>query len=106
MYILLMANRIREIREGIGLSQTQLAELCDTSMRMIQYLENGQRQLTQKWMERIAPHLGVRPVELLEDIDQKERDEFMEIMRTVDKDLQDEIKSLVTKIMEIRKKSG
>lgn len=53
-------NRIREEREKAGLSQSELAELCETSLRQIQYLEKGARssgkqvQLTYDWLERIA----------------------------------------------------
>lgn len=68
---------------------------------MIQYLEGGQRQLTQKWMERIAPHLGVQPYELIKDIGDENKvidDEFINFMRTVDKSLRDEIISLVKKL--------
>jgi transcriptional regulator with XRE-family HTH domain len=52
-------NRLKEIRKELGITQTQLAERCDASLQMIQYLENGQRQITQKWMEKFSKVLGV-----------------------------------------------
>lgn len=52
--LLLMDIRIADIRKHHGLMQSQLAEYCDTSIQMIQYLEYGQRKLTTEWMERLA----------------------------------------------------
>ncbi|AEP08914.1 hypothetical protein MICA_577 [Micavibrio aeruginosavorus ARL-13] len=45
---------------------------------MIQYIENGQRQLTPKWMEKIESALGVEPWMLWVDpkttVDEKDRE--------------------------------
>lgn len=58
-------NRIREHREAFGLSRAALATLVGTSAAQIQKLEYGTRKLTQGWMNRLAPHLGCRPADLL-----------------------------------------
>lgn len=62
-----MLNRIKQLRTDRGWSQQRLAELVGTSNQMIGYLERGERQLTQEWMQRIGPALGVAPAELLPD---------------------------------------
>ena len=59
-----MSNRIRELRKTRGLSQEQLAGQVETTAQQIGHLEAGKRQLTQAWMERLAPALGCRPTDL------------------------------------------
>lgn len=49
------------------MSQPQLAALANTSQPQIWRLENSERKLSKEWAERLAPHLGVRPVDLLFD---------------------------------------
>ena len=41
------------------MTQSVLAEECGTSLQMIQYLENGQRQLTAKWLVLFSEALRV-----------------------------------------------
>lgn len=60
-----MGNRIAELREKKGLSQEDLGELSGTSGQQIGRLEKGARKLTTEWMERLAPHLDVRPRDLI-----------------------------------------
>lgn len=59
-------NRIREIREGLGVSAEDLAEKLQTTATTIRRLETGKRQLTELWMRRIATALNVHPAELLD----------------------------------------
>ena len=47
------------------MSEQALADLVQTSREQIGRLERGERQLTQKWMARIAEALNVRPSDLL-----------------------------------------
>jgi len=56
---------IRTLREKLGMTQAQLATLCQTSQPQIKRLESGDRQLSVEWAERIAPHLGVTPAVLI-----------------------------------------
>jgi transcriptional regulator with XRE-family HTH domain len=60
-----MSNRIAEIRRLRGLSQAKLAELVGTSQAEISRLENGERELTENWMRRLAHVLEVEPADLL-----------------------------------------
>lgn len=58
-----MINRIRDIRKSKGLTLAGLAEACDppTTPQTIGRLETGMRNLSLKWMERIAAALDVDP---------------------------------------------
>lgn len=58
-------HHLKELRDALGLTQQQLAEKAGTSQPQIKRLEAGERELTVPWAERIAPHLGVTPVELM-----------------------------------------
>jgi transcriptional regulator with XRE-family HTH domain len=64
----LKMNRIKELREGKGWTQEQLAEFCGTSGATIQRLERGRRKLTDKWIPLLSNALGVQPGELFVEI--------------------------------------
>lgn len=48
----------------MGLSQASLAGLVDSSNQQISRLERGERQFTERWRERLAPHLHIQPDDL------------------------------------------
>lgn len=56
---------IKTLRESLGLTQSELAEKALTSQPQIKRLENGERELTRTWAERLAPHLNTTPIRLL-----------------------------------------
>lgn len=58
-----MINRIRDIRREKGLTLADVAERCSppTTPQTIGRLETGTRELSLKWMNRIAAALGVDP---------------------------------------------
>jgi transcriptional regulator with XRE-family HTH domain len=58
-------NRIKELREALGLSQQQLAARVGTSQPQIDRLEGGTRKLTEDWMRRLAKALHCKPADLL-----------------------------------------
>ncbi|MFN3991214.1 MAG: helix-turn-helix domain-containing protein [Erythrobacter sp.] len=62
-------NRIRELREAIGMSQAELARRISITPGALQKVEVGSRKLDQQWMRRIAPVLGVTPADLLPPVD-------------------------------------
>ena len=62
-------NRIRELREAIGMSQAELARRISITAGALQKVEVGSRKLDQQWMRRIAPVLGVAPADLLPAVD-------------------------------------
>lgn len=60
------ANHLRAWREYRGLTQAQLGALVDTTDNVISMLESGDRQLSPKWLFRLAPVLKTRAGFLLE----------------------------------------
>lgn len=66
-----MINRIRDIRRDKGLTLAELAEACvpPTTAQTIGRLETGMRNLSIKWMDRIAGALGVDPEMLVRSED-------------------------------------
>ena len=58
-----MINRIRDIRKSKGFTLAELAEACSppTTPQTIGRLETGMRNLSLKWMDRIAAALDVDP---------------------------------------------
>ena len=58
-----MINRIRDIRKQKGLTLAEVAAACSppTTAQTIGRLETGMRNLSIKWMDRIATALGVDP---------------------------------------------
>ena len=58
-----MINRIRDIRKQKGWTLADLAEACDppTTPQTVGRLETGMRNLSLKWMERIAGALDIDP---------------------------------------------
>ncbi len=58
-----MINRIRDIRREKEMTLADLAQACDppTTPQTIGRLETGMRNLSIKWMDRIAAALGVAP---------------------------------------------
>lgn len=62
-----MRNRIRELREQIGLTQGELAEKLGVHWQTVQRLETGGTELTIKWLERLGPALRVQPLQVIDD---------------------------------------
>ncbi|MEP3050049.1 MAG: helix-turn-helix transcriptional regulator [Erythrobacter sp.] len=62
-----MINRIRDIRKRKGITLADLAKACDppTTAQTIGRLETGMRNLSIKWMDRIAAALDVDPETLV-----------------------------------------
>lgn len=60
-----MHNRIKELREAKGLTQSQLAEAVGVHWQTIQRLEGGKTKLDTEWMEKLAPPLDVDAIDLV-----------------------------------------
>ncbi|CAO4171141.1 LexA family transcriptional regulator [Methylorubrum extorquens] len=58
-------SALRHFRTKAGLSQQALATAAGTSQPQIKRLEAGERTLSKKWAEQLAPHLGVTAEALL-----------------------------------------
>ena len=59
-------NYLRAWREYRGLTQAQLAAMIGTEGSVISLLESGDRELSDKWLRRVAPALGTTPGFLLD----------------------------------------
>lgn len=59
-------NRIRQIRQSLGISAETLAIHVGTTAVQIRRLETGARKLTVDWMQKIATALNVTPADLLD----------------------------------------
>jgi transcriptional regulator with XRE-family HTH domain len=64
-----ISNRIRHFRQAKGLKTEELAAQVGSTQATISRLEQGKQALTVEWLYRLAPVLGVRPVDLLEGSD-------------------------------------
>jgi transcriptional regulator with XRE-family HTH domain len=60
-------NRIRELREGRGLTLAELADRVGTTNQQISHLELGKRQLTVDWLRRLGGVLGCHPWAIVEE---------------------------------------
>lgn len=67
-------NRIRELRQKLGLSAKKLAERVDTTEATISRIESGKQNLSQTWLQKISQALGVHIAALLDDGPQLGRD--------------------------------
>ena len=50
-------NYLKEWRQFRNMTQQAVADAVGTNANMIQYLENGERGLSAKWLRRLAPVL-------------------------------------------------
>lgn len=58
-------NNLYTIRKQKGLSQKDIAEMLGVSYQQISFLENGDRQLTDAWLERLSKALNCTKAEIL-----------------------------------------
>jgi transcriptional regulator with XRE-family HTH domain len=58
-------NELRRFREAVKLSQPTLAMLAGTNVQNVSRIERGERELSKRWAEAFAPHLGVSPERLV-----------------------------------------
>lgn len=68
---------IRKFREGLGLSQRQLAERMKVPRTYISKIENGKASPTIESLKRIAAALQITTADLVAGIQRTERDPFM-----------------------------
>jgi transcriptional regulator with XRE-family HTH domain len=90
-------NYVRAWREHRRLTQSRLAEAIGTTGAVISLIEAGERRLSDKWANLIAPVLGTRPghlfdtdpndvdtdiLEIWTSIPAERRDQAREVLRT------------------------
>lgn len=95
-------NRIFELRKAAGLSQEQLGDDLDCNKSKISKLENGNQELTQNWMKKIANALNkhglnITPSDLLpieENYRDEEEKDIIESLRTLNEPERAEFKAM------------
>lgn len=65
-----MKNRIKELREAAGLTQSELGDRVGAHWQTIQRLESGSTRLDTDWMERLGGALQVSPLAIVTDLGQ------------------------------------
>lgn len=63
-----LAQRVKELRKTIALSQEELSKKAGLSLRTVQRVENGETIPTAETLKRLALVLNVAPKELTEFI--------------------------------------
>jgi transcriptional regulator with XRE-family HTH domain len=90
-------NHLKAWREKKRMTQAQLAEAINTNGAVISLLEAGERRLSDKWLRRIGPVLGVPPgwlldhhpdeisgdiLEVWSDIPEENRSQALDVLKT------------------------
>ena len=88
-------SALYRLRKKAGLSQRELADLCNTSSVQICNLENGNRTINENWLERLSVALNCTKAELLgeepaEQLSAREK-AFLEMFRNLSEREQDGI---------------
>lgn len=101
-------NRIRELRERRDLSLQALADMVGSSAQQMHRLERGERRLSDHWMERLAPVLGVKAWELMTDAPTADADvdELMRIYTSLDDERRARLKADALDLLAAQKARG
>ena len=60
-------KRIRELREGLGMTQVELSNLSGVSQEHISRLENGHHDINTKTADKLCAALGITLSKLFEE---------------------------------------
>ena len=60
-----MPVALRQVREAMGVSQSELARRSGIARQTIMYVERGDRMARAKTLKKIADGLGVEPMDLV-----------------------------------------
>jgi transcriptional regulator with XRE-family HTH domain len=80
------SNFLKAWREHRRMTQAQLAEKADTTGAVISLLESGDRRLSDKWLRRIAPALGIPVGYLLEQHPDNVQADILEVWAEIPED--------------------
>jgi transcriptional regulator with XRE-family HTH domain len=58
-------KRLREVREGVGISQEKLAEIANLHRTYVSSVERGKRNISLENIDRLAQALGVPMADLM-----------------------------------------
>lgn len=79
-------NHLRQWREFRRMTQEQLAAKIETTGAVISLLESGDRQLSPKWLRKLAPALGTTPGYLLDHDPNDLPTEFLDVIHRIPKE--------------------
>jgi len=95
-----MGQRIRKLREQLGLSQLVLAEMVGkSSAAYIAFIEAGERNISTMDLMLLAKKLGTTVAELVGEEKRKDKTEFMQALRS-SVDLDEKDKRQITEFYE------
>ncbi len=95
-------NYLRAWRHFRGMSQDELAVAVGTSGAVISLLETGARQLSAKWLRRLAPALKTSPGHLLDHHPDDIPTDMMEIWSSIPGDQRD----MALRVLQTFRKTG
>lgn len=82
-------NHLRAWRTFRGMTQEQLANAVDTTKGVISQIESGDRGLSGKWLNRLAPVLGTTPGFLLDHDPNDLPTAFLDVINEIPEDRRD-----------------
>lgn len=65
-YLNKFGENLKNIREGLGISQRELASLCSVDHSHISKIERGEKNVTVLTIKELAVALGIKPKKLLD----------------------------------------
>ena len=83
------SNRLREVREKLGLSGTKVAEKLDVSSQYYYDLETGRRRMNVDILLKLADFFGVSTDYLLGRTDNQKDDLVQDLPKTAQKEIED-----------------
>jgi transcriptional regulator with XRE-family HTH domain len=83
-------NHLRAWRERRRMTQAQLAEAINTNGAVISLLEAGERRLSDKWLRRLGPVLGIPPGYLLDHHPDDVPNDILEIWAEIPEENRDQ----------------
>ncbi len=95
-------NYLRAWREHRKLTQEALAERVGTTGAVISLLEAGRRQLSAKWLRRLAPALNTTPGHLLDHDPEDLPTDILDVWS----DIPDEARAQARRVLEAFRKTG
>ena len=78
---------LREWRKHLHLTQGQVAERVETAIAVVSQLENGQRQMNDKWISAFADAFGVDHGDLLRPPGAPTMDELLKAVPAADREV-------------------
>ena len=99
----IIGKRIQNRLEELGMTQSQLADMLDTSRQVINKLVHGRKSITVKEIHLIAEALQMKPEELIQEdnVETEEKEPIMAFMGEVKSETAKEGLKKAQKIMDI-----